>query len=132
MQGGTGDDPLLGGTGNDTLIGGEGVDFMMGNGGIDTFVFESIADVASGSGRDRIGDFEDGLETIDLSGLGELAFGGNAAVGGGTASVWGVAFQAGRSTLIRLDFDGNGTVDGAIVVRDLAYSDFGLDDLILA
>ncbi len=52
---------LLGGAGNDTLNGGRGADVLYGEGGADTFVFER------GTGGDVIGDFQAGVDRIDLS-----------------------------------------------------------------
>lgn len=68
--GGDGNDSLLGGAGADTLFGDSGRDritggvqndLLAGGQGADTFVF------AGQSGRDRIIDFENGLDRIDLS-----------------------------------------------------------------
>lgn len=61
-----------GAAGDDTLIGGKGDDTLTGNAGADSFVFKP------GQGNDRITDFSDGEDTIDLSaytgidGLGDL------------------------------------------------------------
>ncbi|WP_439598267.1 calcium-binding protein [Falsiroseomonas sp.] len=55
LRGNAGNDVLDGGAGNDLLVGGEGTDF---------FVFDK------GYGADRIGDFEDGIDRIDLRGTG--------------------------------------------------------------
>jgi hypothetical protein len=64
LSGGAGDDMLNGGAGPDRLNGGAGDDTLLGAGGADSFVF------AAGSGSDRIRDFEDGLDRIDLTGRG--------------------------------------------------------------
>jgi Ca2+-binding RTX toxin-like protein len=53
IEGGAGGDRLLGGAGNDTLAGGQGKD---------KFVF------TDGAGRDRITDFQDGLDRIVFKG----------------------------------------------------------------
>ncbi len=92
LMGGAGHDSLIGGAGNDwlnggaghdyidgddldanggddTIIGGLGGDTMIGRGGRDTFVFRSVADFGYDPGIDRpdvIGDFEVGLDKIDL------------------------------------------------------------------
>lgn len=58
-----GDDRLSGGGGNDRLIDGTGKDTLTGGAGADVFVF-----VADGQ-TDRITDFEDGLDLIDLGDL---------------------------------------------------------------
>lgn len=61
LNGGDDRDRLYGGDGNDILNGGTDRDWMYGGAGIDTFVF------APGDGRDRIWDFTDGEDLIDLT-----------------------------------------------------------------
>lgn len=68
LFGDAGNDSLVGGAGNDTLAGGTGVDYLLGGDGADRFVF------AAGGGRDRIGDFQDGSDLLDLSQAGVLLF----------------------------------------------------------
>lgn len=66
-----GDDTLQGGDGADTLIGGVGFDRLYGGAGADHFKFTSVSHSLNVSGQyDRIYDFEDGVDKIDLSGLG--------------------------------------------------------------
>lgn len=65
LRGDEGDDRLLGGAGADTLTGGTGIDVLSGEAGADTFLFE-----APGAGRDRIADFEAGVDMIALSAAG--------------------------------------------------------------
>ncbi|PLX39333.1 MAG: hypothetical protein C0606_02060 [Hyphomicrobiales bacterium] len=60
MAGGGHNDVLKGGAGNDTLRGDTGNDRLFGEGGADMFVFDD------GFGRDRIMDFRDGVDTINL------------------------------------------------------------------
>lgn len=62
--GGGGDDRVKGGAGDDTVDGGAGSDIYHGGLGADVFVFE--VDGAA----DRIKDFEDGVDLIDLSAFG--------------------------------------------------------------
>ena len=52
---------LLGGAGNDVINGGRGSDVLYGEGGADIFVFDR------GTGGDVIGDFQAGVDRIDLS-----------------------------------------------------------------
>ena len=59
---------LLGGAGNDTLNGKAGGDVLFGEGGADTFVFERA------TGGDVIGDFQPGVDKIQLVGLGFSSF----------------------------------------------------------
>lgn len=61
LYGGTSRDILWGGAGADTLDGGRGHDVLSGGSGGDEFVY------ATGGGRDRIRDFEDGVDTLALS-----------------------------------------------------------------
>lgn len=60
LYGGTGADRLYGGDGDDILRSMQGNDKMWGGTGADTFVY------SSGSGKDRIKDFETGIDKIDI------------------------------------------------------------------
>ncbi len=64
LFGGGGVDRLYGGDGADRLDGGAGNDWLVGGAGADHFVF------TPGWGADRIADFEDGIDKIDLSATG--------------------------------------------------------------
>lgn len=64
LRGGNHDDSLIGGGGGDLLDGGAGDDEMTGGAGADIFA------LLSSSGSDTITDFEDGIDTIDVSALG--------------------------------------------------------------
>jgi len=61
VLGGAGNDTLWGGSGNDRLSDGAGTDVLWGNAGRDTFV------LALDRASDRIADFQDGVDLIDLS-----------------------------------------------------------------
>ena len=65
LYGGRGDDTLYGGRLADRLHGGEGKDVLVGGHGRDLFVYDD-ADF----GRDRIVDFEDGVDRLDFTGSG--------------------------------------------------------------
>ena len=65
LYGGRGDDTLYGGRLADRLHGGEGRDVLVGGHGRDLFVYDD-ADF----GRDRIVDFEDGVDRLDFTGSG--------------------------------------------------------------
>lgn len=54
-----GDDTVEGGAGDDRLNGGAGANLLLGGDGADVFVFD-----AGGGGRDRIGDFQLGVDRI--------------------------------------------------------------------
>ncbi|CAK27603.1 Uncharacterized protein wiht hemolysin-type calcium-binding regions [Synechococcus sp. RCC307] len=60
LIGGRGNDRLKGGSGNDKLLGGQGNDKLWGQGGRDTFV------LSEGAGYDRIMDFRNGQDRIQL------------------------------------------------------------------
>jgi len=62
LRGGGGRDRLDGGAGNDRLEGGIGRDKLVGGTGNDTFVFKQ------GWAVDRVSDFEDNIDTIELDG----------------------------------------------------------------
>ena len=63
LDGQGGNDRLIGSAGNDTLVGGLGNDILIGQDGADIFNFSG----SSGQGElDRIIDFEDGVDMIDL------------------------------------------------------------------
>lgn len=66
LKGGLGDDVMVGGLGNDRLFGGEGSDVYSGGAGVDRFFFDA-SDGAGG--KDRISDFEDGIDLIVLKGI---------------------------------------------------------------
>lgn len=70
LRGGrTGDDSLSGGSGSDRLVGGGDKDTLAGGAGGDLFVFTRVADSLVGAPRDRIADFEQGDDRIDLRGI---------------------------------------------------------------
>lgn len=62
-----GNDILNGAEGNDTLEGGDGSDLFIGESGADVFRFD-IRDEKNGFDKDRIRDFEDGVDLIQLVG----------------------------------------------------------------
>lgn len=79
LNGGAGDDVLRGRANNDRLNGGDGNDIIVGGGGRDTmtggegqdlFAFASVGDSSNRFGaRDRITDFTQGEDRIDLSAI---------------------------------------------------------------
>lgn len=68
LKGGRGHDRLLGGDGDDFLAGGRDNDLLTGGAGADVFQFGVT------SGSDRIRDYQDGADKIDLSALGISSF----------------------------------------------------------
>lgn len=68
LSGFYGNDALFGGTGDDTLKGGYGADTLHGEAGQDTFLYTQNTDsfMVGGKPCDRIMDFQQGADTIDL------------------------------------------------------------------
>ncbi len=109
LSGQAGNDILRGGAGADTLDGGAGNDRLFGEGGSDRFVF------APGGGTDRIKDFQDGTDRIDLS-----AF--------GFASVQAAkALATNQQGNVVFDFDG----DGTLIVEGITKAQLTAADLIV-
>jgi Ca2+-binding RTX toxin-like protein len=76
LLGYSGNDTLIASTGDDRLVAGAGSDTLFGGTGADRFVF------ASGHALDRVMDFENGLDLVDLSGLTFAQFTETAITGG--------------------------------------------------
>jgi Ca2+-binding RTX toxin-like protein len=92
LNGGKGKDVLIGGRGNDRLTGDNGNDLLRGNVGDDTFVF------GPNSGKDRIADFDQGSDTIEISGHAG-GFAGLSISTSGTSLV--VTHDGGQITLLK-------------------------------
>lgn len=109
VDGGGGNDRVIGGNGADTLDGGAGSDRYNGGLGADTLIFE--VDGVS----DKINDFEDGLDLIDVSAF-EIT---------DIDAILGSGQQLGLDLV--LDFGGGDT----ITIEDTQLSQIGADDFIL-
>lgn len=107
LTGGKGNDSLYGGKGADTLNGGAGNDYMKGGAGADHFVFKT------GYGVDRIADFENGVDTVDLSGVAAVS---------NFAQLQSHMTQDGSSVVI--DFGGDVLKIANTKIADLDSSDF--------
>jgi Ca2+-binding RTX toxin-like protein len=132
LNGDSGNDMLNGGMGNDNLRGGSGRDISTGGAGSDAFVFND-GDFAGLTilTADRITDFTQGEDLIDLSGvncvLGGFSFIGEAAFGGVAGQVRFTLGAGNAWTLVEIDTDGNSTADLAIRLDrniDLMANDF--------
>lgn len=119
-----GADILNGGAGADTLIGGAGADIQTGGAGADRFVFLRLEDSLIGH-EDRIADFNDTADVIDLSAIDAVA--GTAeseaftlvAAFSGTAGEATLQFDHGsRTTLLLLDTDGDALADASILLSN--------------
>ena len=106
INGGNGDDNLDGGTGNDTLIGDSGNDLLTGGKGADTFV------LSNSSGFDRITDFGNGNDVIDLSATDFEDFGDVNLV------------EQNGTVFIFIDEDSSVELTGVEHVSDLSAEDF--------
>ena len=115
LFGGSGKDELEGGSGNDILIGGAGADRLEGGCGNDVFAFLCASD-SNTCAWDRIIDFKQGQDQIDLSALlGSL----NLAWGGKSALANGAWFlNSGSSTFVFADINGNGNADLKIELKN--------------
>jgi serralysin len=135
LYGGDGNDRMNGGTGNDTLKGGSGVDILTGGLGADVFYFAATTDTGIGfSARDKIEDFQTGLDKINLRAIdadatlsGDQAF--HFTPGGqfdGRAGSLRFVNSAG-DTLVLVDLNGDKVTDFAIQLEgshQLAATDF--------
>jgi serralysin len=126
-----GNDRLDGGAGTDILVGGSGRDVVIGEIGADLFSFVKASDSGNTAAtRDVIGDFQDGLDRIDLRFIdarpgspGDDAFqflGTNVAWGGMVGQLRAVWTASGQ--LIQADSNGDKVTDFSVLVSDRDYS----------
>jgi Ca2+-binding RTX toxin-like protein len=121
LVGGSGNDNLQGGAGNDTMVGEAGRDIMVGGGNDDIFVFNVASESAVGGQRDRINDFVQGADLVDVESIDAMTGGADddfvlidsaALSGSGTQGELRYFQLAGPGqTIVEGDIDGNGTVD---------------------
>jgi Ca2+-binding RTX toxin-like protein len=116
---GGGHDVLTGGDGADLIVGGGGADSLTGGAGADTFRYDAASD--SIGLADLIGDFQSGLDRIDLSRIdADTIAGGNQAFSWiGSNAFSGSAgelrtYEADGYRLVEGDTDGNGLADFVI------------------
>ncbi|MBL1437037.1 MAG: M10 family metallopeptidase C-terminal domain-containing protein [Rhodobacteraceae bacterium] len=116
LRGGNRRDKLDGGAGNDRLEGGRGRDKLVGGTGEDTFVFKG------GWAVDRVSDFEDNIDTIELH---SSLWGGGAMDVATLLATYGtgnVANNGNGGTHVELDF-GNGDILKIHGISDLSLLD---------
>ena len=90
LQGNLGRDLVSGGAGDDVILAGTDVDTLTGGTGADLFVFGAALDLSDALGRDRISDFGNGNDHIDLS-----------AFMAGASFIGGASFTAGSGAEVR-------------------------------
>lgn len=118
VTGGDDDDILDGGSSADRLNGGKGHDVLTGGNGKDVFVFTS----EGGMGQDRITDWEDGKDRLDLTSYGYADF----------ADLLASATVEETETGLRLDLTPQAhTSTRSIDISGLALADFNVSDVIL-
>jgi Ca2+-binding RTX toxin-like protein len=104
-----GDDSLFGDSGDDVLDGGAGRDLLTGGTGSDIFVLAAASDSPIGLGRDRIQDFLSGVDKVDLSAFGPMAFIGKRGFSGNDAELR--YSKSGGLTIVEGDLDGDKIAD---------------------
>lgn len=129
LDGGDGDDTIFGGAGDDTLRGGADTDLLYGGSGANIFVWEDAAHSPTGPGRDRIADFQHGIDLIDLHRLHpDMSFvSGFTGVAGQVRYSEGIA--GGTTGRLHVDVTGDGRSDFSIDID--GSPTIGADDLIL-
>lgn len=121
ILGGSASGLIAGGGGNDRITGGAGAELLLGGAGADTFVFLNVQDSPTGAG-DSIGDFQSGLDVIDLTA---------ADAGSVFVSYAGTRSYIGFGTPDASGYPGLIVVDGQVVASDLrmnpgaSFSTFG-------
>jgi Ca2+-binding RTX toxin-like protein len=104
LLGNAGNDVIDGGAGDDILTGGPGSDVLSGGTGGDVFRLRD-GDTGTGAGADRITDFVNYVDKVDLRGIDA-----NSAVAGDQAFSWiGTAAFSGTAGELRWLFDGTDT-----------------------
>lgn len=120
-------DVIAGSDENDVITGGGDGDDLSGNAGADVFVYRSVDNSTTGTGRDLINDFTQGEDIVDLSQSGHLfTFIGTDEFSGGTLELR-YEFTASGNTEIQADSDGDGNADMNILLSGeitLLDSDF--------
>ena len=111
MDGGAGNDYLYGENGNDKLYGGIGNDSLTGGAGIDEFIYKSGA----GNSFDRVKDFENGTDRIDLTDFNFALF----------SDVSSLASQTGAG--VKLNFGGG----NVLLIEGFVLADFDATDVLL-
>lgn len=121
LAGGDGVDNLNGGMGNDFMVGGLGKDLLTGGAGTNSFWWYSVDESGAGAiNRDVIADFKVGVDTIHLLGFGVTA-----------ADLQFTSLNAGRSTVVGIDFDADGLKDFEIQLNNVTFGTLSTTDFVL-
>jgi Ca2+-binding RTX toxin-like protein len=139
LDGGIRNDTLYGGAGDDTIIGGRDWDYLSGGLGADTFIILSMRDSGlSASLRDRILDFQAGIDKIDLSALdADTATGGDDPftqfIGGSAFTAAGQirVFQSGANAVIELNTTGASDAEMQIQLTNFSAASLTVGDFVL-
>lgn len=112
LDGGSGNDFMRGGAGEDIIIGGLGQDTMFGNGGADVFVFNTAAESTNaGAAWDRIMDFNQGEDLIDLSNFNARFIGTGAYAANGNIAEVRIFEDPNGDTRVFVDVNADGVSD---------------------
>ena len=112
IRGGAADDDLFGGRGHDQIFGAHGNDVLTGNSGRDLYIF------AGQNGTDRITDFRDGVDKIDIRGYGSAL--------NSFADLAGDIVQVGND--VRINLGANVSGAGRIVIEDFTVGQVSAAD----
>ena len=138
LFGAGGRDTLDGGDDNDLLVGGLGRDLLTGGFGADVFDFDALAESGiTGATRDRIIDFQDGIDDINLSTIDAKTFlSGNQAfsfIGAGAFTSAGGQIRAfvndAGNTIVQINNDKDAAAEMTLVLlgtHTLSAGDFVL------
>lgn len=120
IYGGNGDDVIFGGAGLDDIYGGSGVNDLFGGGGEDWFIMSSRGNNFS---DDWIGDFQLGLDSIDVSawGISDFSQIKELMKTDPSGSAWLNAFYNGYDHYLTID----GIPERALISSDFIYSNSG-------
>ncbi len=118
LRGGNSKDRLNGGDGDDILMGGIGRDKLIGGAGADTFVFKA------GWAVDRVNDFEDNIDTIELH---SSLWGGGLTIAQviSTYGASNVANNGNAGTHVELNFGGG----DVLKIHGISDANLLLDDI---
>ena len=112
---------IAGGDGNDFLTGGTGKDALTGGAGADKFFWYAPDESGVGvANRDTISDFQVGIDEIHLAGFHIAA-----------EDITFHSIASGRSTILAVDLDHNGSTDFEIQLNNVAFGTIHPSDIVL-